>query len=32
MGKSVWESQKWTKKMSNFQKAGDFTEMEISQK
>jgi hypothetical protein len=32
MGKSVWESQKWTKKMSNFGKPGDFTEMEISKK
>ena len=30
MGKSVCESQKWTKKMSNFGKPKDFTEMEIS--
>ena len=31
MGKSVWESQKWTKKMSNFQKPKDFHEIGISQ-
>ena len=32
MLKSVCESQKWTKKMSNFEKGQDFWETGISQK
>jgi hypothetical protein len=32
MGKSVWESQKWTKKMSNFGKPEDYLEIGISKK